>query len=299
MSSQRVWFVTGSSSGFGRLIVEHALSQNYKVVATLRTPFNISDLASKHPNDLLVLPLDVTDPKSISSAFSEAKAKFGHVDVVVNNAGSLWMGEVESVEEKDARSMFEVNFWGMTRVGKEAVRFFREENEPKGGVLFNVSSCLGVAAEPVAGHYSASKAATEAFFEAFAAELDPKWNITIQMLNPGTFHTDINHGDNANFADIHPAYKSLPSSHRASQNRTVFTEMASGKDFGVPMPEEFVKRVFIVAGLLERKKDGGVSFNAPIGADSLMAFKTKSEGLKKAFEEFEALSEGLKMPSPQ
>ena len=147
--------VTGASSGFGLCITEHALQRNDKVIATLRTPEVLSDLAAKHPDRLLVLRLDVTKPAEVTAAFAASRIKFGRIDVVVNNAGFLVVTEVEGTTEETARSVFEVNFWGASYVSREAVRFFREENKPMGGRLLQVSSAAGVLSAGGVAYYSA------------------------------------------------------------------------------------------------------------------------------------------------
>ena len=136
--------VTGCSSGFGLCITEHALQRGDKVVATLRKPEVLSDLAAKYPESLLVLRLDVTKPVEVTTAFTASREKFGRIDVVVNNAGFGVVAEVEGTTDSSARGVFEVNFWGASHVSREAVRFFREENKPRGGRLLQVSSTAGI-----------------------------------------------------------------------------------------------------------------------------------------------------------
>ena len=149
--------MTGASSGFGRAVVEHALSQGERVVATLRKPQALDDLASKYAaTHLLVLPLDVISPTAITAAFSAAIAKFGRIYIVYNNAGFAEIAEVEGTPDADARSLFEVNFWGAANVSREAVRVFRDVNVPRGGRLLQVSSVVGVKAFPAVGYYSAA-----------------------------------------------------------------------------------------------------------------------------------------------
>ena len=153
--------VTGASSGFGCILTEIALSNGDNVVATARTPSNapsLSTLSAAYPDSrLLVLKLDVTQPAQIPEAFTAALAHFGRVDVVFNNAGWVPLGETEAHPEEDARKMFDTNFWGCANVSREAVRFFRDENKPSGGVLLVNSSMSGLRSVPVMAYYSASK----------------------------------------------------------------------------------------------------------------------------------------------
>ncbi|OJT10627.1 hypothetical protein TRAPUB_12875 [Trametes pubescens] len=150
MSSSRVWLITGSSSGFGRETVVQALESGDKVVATLRKPAVLDDLAKKYPADRLrVIKLDVTKLADIDAAFMQAKAAFGRVDIVFNNAGYVAVGESEAMPDDVARQQFEVNFWGAVHVSQRAVRFFREENKPQGGLLLQNSSASGLTGVPV------------------------------------------------------------------------------------------------------------------------------------------------------
>lgn len=128
------------------------------MVATLRKPSVLTDLASKYPNTILVLPLDVTKPAQIDDAFAKAKDAFGRIDVVVNNAAIFFLGEVEATPDHDGRALLETNFWGAIAVTKAALNFFRESNPPGlGGRLLQVSSIGGFSGGPGAGFYVASK----------------------------------------------------------------------------------------------------------------------------------------------
>jgi len=137
----------------------------------------------------MILKLDVTKREDISAALEHVKGKVGRIDFVFNNAGYGLMGEVEGTPEDAARAMFEVNFWGATYVAREAVKFFRDVNQPQGGTLLNVSSCMGLVPLPLMGYYVASKHALEGVTEVFSRELDPAWNIRVSLLEFGGFHT--------------------------------------------------------------------------------------------------------------
>ena len=152
--------VTGASSGFGRALTELVLAKGDIAVATLRNPAVLDDLKAQYPPDkLLVLRLDVTIPQEISDAFAKAGEIFGRIDIVFNNAGYGVLAEVEATPEDAARAMFDVNFWGLSNVSREAVRFFRSANPAgAGGRLFNVSSIAAFKPGPTIAYYSASKA---------------------------------------------------------------------------------------------------------------------------------------------
>ncbi|KAF9218483.1 NAD(P)-binding protein, partial [Gyrodon lividus] len=214
MVESKVWLITGTSSGFGRAMIEYLLKQGHKVVATLRKPEALSDLVGQYSTtQLLIVAVDVTQTADIAAAFNKAREAFGRVDVVFNNAGQMINGELESVNEADARAMFDINFWGAAQVSREAVRFFREVNQPRGGRLLQLSSGLGLVSTACYGFYSASKFALEGLSEALASELDPAWNIKVTIVEPGPFRTQLSQA-NSNIALAHPAYTdpSLPGS---------------------------------------------------------------------------------------
>jgi len=206
-SNSRVWFITGTSSGLGRALLEVILAANERAVATLRKPEVLSSLQSKYPaSQLLVVPLDVTVPAQITTAFETAKKHFGKIDVVVNNAGYAVMGEIEAIPDKDARNEFEVQFWGPVNITKEAVKIFREVNPPGcGGRIFNVSTIGGYSAKQTLSFYSASKFALEGFTESFIKEMPPAWNIKGCIIQPGGFETEWRNGSMVTIPP-HPAY---------------------------------------------------------------------------------------------
>ncbi|PIL34926.1 hypothetical protein GSI_02713 [Ganoderma sinense ZZ0214-1] len=215
MSSPRVWFITGASTGFGRALAELVLRKGEIAVATARSPESLSPLTAEYPPErLLVLKLDVTQPQDVLAAFARAKDAFGRIDVVVNNAAVAVMGEIEAQaahrdgleEGGPVRGMFETNFWGAARVTSEAVRFFREVNDPVGGRVLQISSITGLIGGPGLGYYTASKHALEGLTESLASELDPSWNIKVTLVNPASFHTE---GQaKTTWAPPHPAYSS-------------------------------------------------------------------------------------------
>ncbi|KAH9843763.1 uncharacterized protein C8Q71DRAFT_12798 [Rhodofomes roseus] len=190
MPSSKVWFITGSSTGFGRAMTEHVLAKGDIAVATLRSPEVLAELKSKHSEDkLLVLKLDVSKPHEIKDAFAAAVKRFGRVDNVFNNAAYGIFGEAEAVPEDTARAMFDVNLWGAINVSKEAVRVMREVNKPAGGRLLQISSVAGIQGFTGLSFYCASKSALNAFSEALSKEVDPEWNVKVIVVEPGAFRT--------------------------------------------------------------------------------------------------------------
>ena len=188
MKKSEIWFITGCSSGFGKVLSETLLKEGKKVVATARNPLQLESLKSlaKNPQDLLILPLDVTDRDQLYSARDAAIHHFGHVDVLVNNAGYGAVGALEEVSEAEIRRNFETNVFGLIETTRAFVPHFRNQ---KSGFIFNLSSVAGMVALPGASIYAATKFAVEGFSEALAGELSP-FGVKLTILEPGGFRTD-------------------------------------------------------------------------------------------------------------
>ena len=183
----RVWLVTGSSSGLGRVIAEQALRSGNKVVVTARKPSKELLQLGVHSSDrCLVLPLDVTKAEEVDAAVEQAIAKFGRIDVLVNNAGYGIVGAIEESAEDEFRPMFETNVYGLIRLTQAVLPQMREQ---KSGHILNLSSIGGLVATPGFGMYNATKFAVEGLSEALAQEVAP-FGIRLTIVEPGPFRTD-------------------------------------------------------------------------------------------------------------
>jgi NAD(P)-dependent dehydrogenase (short-subunit alcohol dehydrogenase family) len=106
---QKVWFITGRSTGFGRYLAVEALAKGYNVVVAARNTNDVADIVSNYPETSLVVKLDVTVADQISASVAATIAKFGQIDVLVNNAGIGYFGAIEESEDAQVRQMFEIN----------------------------------------------------------------------------------------------------------------------------------------------------------------------------------------------
>ena len=184
--TDKVWFITGASTGFGRLLAEEVLKAGGKVVATARKRDKVADLEAKYPQTAKALALDVTNGGQVDSAVTETLAKFGRVDVLVNNAGYGVAGAIEEVSEAEFMPMFETNVFGLLRVTRA---FLPQLRKQRSGHILNLSSIGGVVAGPGIGFYNATKFAVEGMSESLAAELAPL-GIRVTIIEPGPFRTD-------------------------------------------------------------------------------------------------------------
>jgi NADP-dependent 3-hydroxy acid dehydrogenase YdfG len=182
----RIWFITGASTGFGRLLAEEVLKAGGKVIATARNLDKVADLEAKYPQAAKAIALDVIDAGQVDSAVTQAFAQFGRVDVLVNNAGYGVAGAIEEVSETEFMPMFETNVFGLLRVTRAFLPYLRKQ---RSGHILNLSSIGGVVAGPGIGFYNATKFAVEGISEALAAELAPL-GISVTIIEPGPFRTD-------------------------------------------------------------------------------------------------------------
>lgn len=179
-----VWFITGCSTGFGRELATHLLERGFRTVVTARDPEDIKDLASK--GEALILTLDVTDQTQIDAAIQAAEAQFGHIDVLVNNAGIGYFAAVEESEEEEVRRMFEVNVFGLSRMIHAVLPGMRKR---RSGFIVNISSIAGLCGLPSLGYYNATKFAVEGLSEALGQEVEPL-GIHVMLVEPSGFRTD-------------------------------------------------------------------------------------------------------------
>ncbi|KAH6695186.1 dehydrogenase/reductase SDR family member [Plectosphaerella plurivora] len=182
----KVWFITGSSRGLGRALVEYALAAGDLVVATARSTTSLEPLLSQYPSTLLLHDLDVTDISAADAAISAALAKFGQIDVLVNNAGYSNIAPVETITHEDFRRQIDTNLFGVVNVTKAALPHMRARGS---GYIFQVSSIGARIAFPGTSAYQAAKWAVSSFSSVLAAEMRPL-GVKVTCLEPGAMQTD-------------------------------------------------------------------------------------------------------------
>lgn len=184
--TSKVWFITGSSRGFGRVWAEAALARGDRVAAAARDTGTLADLASKYGDALAAIKLDVNDKAAADRAVAEAHRRFGRLDVVVNNAGYGQFGAIEEISEAEARAQIETNVFGALWVTQAALPIMRAQQS---GHIIQISSIGGVNAFPSLGLYHASKWALEGFSQSLALEVAP-FGIHVTLVEPAGFSTD-------------------------------------------------------------------------------------------------------------
>ena len=274
-----VWFITGCSTGFGRALAIQVLERSYSVVVTARDKDDIRELADK--GDVLLLKLDVTDPKQVRRAVKKALHAFGHIDVLVNNAGIGYFGAIEESENNRVRRMFDINLFGVGSVIDEILPGMREN---RSGTIINISSIGGMCSAPSLGYYSATKFALEGLSEALRGEVEPL-GIKVMVVEPSGFRTDWagrSAKDSKNNIEDYAV--------TAGANRKAIRAI-SGKQRGDP-----VRAAQAIVDAAESK-------NPPdhllLGNDAIDAALAKLTKLKKEFNLWEKVSRGADFPIGQ
>ena len=182
----RVWFITGSSTGFGRLLAEQVLERGEKVITTARNTKDVEDLQEKYPETARAVKLDVTNEEDVKTSVAKAVEEFGTIDILVNNAGYGLGGGIEEPSMEQIQTQYDTNVFGVIRVMREVLPIMREQ---KSGHILNLSSVVGITAFPSTGYYASTKFALEALSEALSKEVE-HLGIKVTIVEPGGFRTD-------------------------------------------------------------------------------------------------------------
>lgn len=183
---KKVWFITGCSSGFGSALAKELLENGYRVAVTARNIDQVKTLTEGYPDTAIALTLDVTDPTQIKTAVESAVARFGQIDVLVNNAGIGYFGAIEESEEDEVRKMFEINVFGLAKMTQEVLPYMRKQ---RSGHILNISSIGGLRSFPGIGFYNATKYAVDGLSESLSKEVAPL-GIKVTIIAPSGFRTD-------------------------------------------------------------------------------------------------------------
>jgi NAD(P)-dependent dehydrogenase (short-subunit alcohol dehydrogenase family) len=183
---EKVWLITGSSRGLGRVLSEAVLASGDKLVATARTPAQLADLVDRHGDQVHTVALDVTDEREAVTAVHGAINAFGRLDVLVNNAGYANINSIEDMAAEDFREQIETNFFGVVNVTRAALPVFRTQ---RGGHIIQISSLGGRLATPGLSAYQSAKWAVGGFSEVLAKEVGPL-GIKVTVVEPGGMRTD-------------------------------------------------------------------------------------------------------------
>jgi NAD(P)-dependent dehydrogenase (short-subunit alcohol dehydrogenase family) len=182
----RVWFVTGASSGFGRALAEAVIARGERAVVAARRRGALAELAAIDDARVLAVPVDVTDAVARKAAVAAALAKFGRIDVLANIAGRGSLGAVEEFAPEQLRAQMELNFFAAAELTREVLPHMRNQRD---GRILNLTSIGGLISIGGFGAYCASKFALEAWSEALADEVS-SLGIWVTLVEPGNFRTE-------------------------------------------------------------------------------------------------------------
>jgi NAD(P)-dependent dehydrogenase (short-subunit alcohol dehydrogenase family) len=276
--SSRTWFITGASTGFGRLLAEELLKRGERVALTARDAARIEDLAQKYTAQAKAFVLDVTSPKQIETVARQAIEDFGHIDVLVNNAGYGLSGAIEEVAEEEFNPVFQTNIYGLIRTTRAFLPHFRERHS---GHIFNFSSIGGLVGGAGWGFYNTTKFAVEGFSEALAAEMKPL-GVHVTVIEPGPFRTDFL-GRSGKLAE-----REIPDYAQSAGKAREYLKTQSGKQPGDP--QKAVEAVIAVAD----------SPNPPLhlilGKIALTRFRDKLSAWEKEIALWEDVTKGADYP---
>ena len=220
-----VWLITGGPPGRGGAGAARVLAGGWRGGAPARDPAAGAELAAGQPDRALALRLDVNDPAQVAAAVRESEARFGRIDVLVNNAGYGYLAAVEEGEDAAVRALFETNFFGLVAMTKAVLPGMRQRRR---GHVINVSSIGGLVSFPATGYYHATKYAVEGLSGSLAQELAPL-GIKVTAVEPGPFRTDWAGRSIKQSATRIADYDQTAGARRAQ------TEQRSGKQPGDPV----------------------------------------------------------------
>ncbi|HEU4902219.1 MAG TPA: oxidoreductase [Flavisolibacter sp.] len=222
----KTWFITGASSGFGKELVQAVLSKGDNVAATFRQQEQATSFSEQNRENGLGIVMDVTNEEQIKSGIQSALATFGHIDVVVNNAGYGTIGAIEEFSLEEIRAQMDTNFFGAVAVTKEFLPVMRQQ---RSGHIVQISSQAGFRAAAGFGVYNASKFALEGFSEALAQEVAP-FGLKVTIVEPGPFRTEFLAGSMKAAQQKIEAYQSTPVGGMYK-----YVESQNGKQEGDPV----------------------------------------------------------------
>ncbi|NUW38795.1 SDR family NAD(P)-dependent oxidoreductase [Nonomuraea rhodomycinica] len=207
----QTWIITGASRGFGRALAESALAAGDNVVAAVRRPESMTDLAATYPGTFMVAPYDVRDVTAAPDLVRDTLDRFGRLDVLVNNAGRAVVGAVEEVGDAQLRELMDLHLFGPAALVRAALPGMRARGA---GTIVQMSSQGGRMSFPGVSTYSASKFALEGWSESLAGEVAP-FGIRVMIVEPSRFRTGFNAADVLEFTEASETYRDLLAAVRA------------------------------------------------------------------------------------
>jgi NAD(P)-dependent dehydrogenase (short-subunit alcohol dehydrogenase family) len=193
----KVYLITGAARGMGVDLAKAALAAGHSVVATARQAERVTRALGSHER-VLPVTLDVTSPDDAAEAVAAAVARFGRLDVLINNAGNFYGGFFEELSPQQVRSQIEANLFGPMNVTRAALPVMRRQ---RSGLVISISSLAGLVGGAFTSAYAASKFGLEGWMESLAPEVEP-FGIRTMIVEPGYFRTELLQPESTSFADL-------------------------------------------------------------------------------------------------
>jgi NAD(P)-dependent dehydrogenase (short-subunit alcohol dehydrogenase family) len=275
MKDKKVWVITGAGRGLGVDIAKAALAAGHPVVATGRDPTKVTAAVGGHEN-LLAIRLDVTSADEATAAADSAIARFGRIDVLVNNAGNFFAGYFEELSPGQVRHQIETLLFGPMNVTRAVLPVMRQQ---RSGLLITLSSTAGIAGQLFCTAYAAAKFGIEGWMESLTPEIAP-FGIRTMLVEPGFFRTELLTNASTTFAEPHI-------DDYAAQTREIVAAWKgmNGKQGGDPSK---LAAALVMLGSLEEPP---IRFAA--GADAVQTFETKASTLLAQAQAHRELSASL------
>jgi len=272
-STSPIWFITGTSSGFGRSLAEEAIVRGHRVVATARDPGVLADLVARAPDRLLAVRLDVTKSDEISAAIAAANERFGAIDVLVNNAGFSVVGAVEETSDADLRAVLEPMFFAPAALTRAVLPGMRARRR---GTIVQLTSMGGFVTGPGFGAYCAAKHALEALSESLAAEVEP-FGVRVLIVEPGAFRTRL---FGAGFRSL-PAMQDYAATVGPTRDYAARSDGAQGGD-----PAKAARAI------ADAVAAGVPTLRLPLGGDAIDAIRKKLAHVASDVDQSESVARG-------
>ncbi len=274
----KIWFITGCSTGFGRALATELLQTGNKVIVSSRNINDVADFEQNYPDLAFTVKLDVTKPYEIKESVELAINKFGTIDVLVNNAGIGYFGAVEESEDAEVRRMFEINVFGLGNMTSAVLPIMRKQ---KSGHIVNIASIAGLVGFPGVGYYNATKFAVDGLSEALSKEV-AHLGIKVTIVSPSGFRTDWA-GRSANDTKI------VIDDYAASAHQNQGSIRAvSGNQAGDPVRG--------VKAIIKAVNDKNPPLRLLLGKGALKNARIKLEQLKTDFDTWAETTEGADFP---
>jgi len=275
MTDKTVWFVTGAGRGMGADIVKAALAAGHAVVATARNTDTLARMVEPS-NDLHIVKLDVTSQDDANAAVASAIKQFGHIDVLVNNAGNFYAGFFEEISPADFRAQVETNFFGTVNVTRATLPVLRAQRH---GLIITISSTGGITGQAFVSAYSAAKFAVEGWMESLAPEIAP-FGIRTMLVEPGFFRTELLTDESTKWPE--PSIEDYAETTR--ETVSAWKKM-NGQQSGDPAK--------LAKALVRLAADAAPPQRWPAGADAVETFTKKANELLAQATAHQALSSSL------